>query len=191
MGKSNNTEDEMRTERLGRELVCHGAILDYCHDKVKMPNGHVVTYDTIVHRGAAAVLPVTNDGKLVLVKQYRNALDRFTLEIPAGGLESADEPTIKAAERELSEETGYVCENIEMLISIYPTVAYSNEKIDIYIATGLTKKDQHLDEDEYLNVEEWDVDDITSLIYEGKIQDSKTIGAILAYRDKYLENRVK
>ena len=188
MGKSNNTEEEMMTKRLKRELVCQGAILKYCHDTVLMPNGHEVIYDTVVHQGAAAVIPVTDDGRLVLVKQYRNALDRFTLEIPAGGLEGPDEPTIEAARRELLEETGYECDSIEMLISIYPTVAYSNEKIDIYIARGLHKKSQHLDEDEFLNVEEYDVDYITSLIYEGKIQDSKTVGAVLAYKDKFLKS---
>lgn len=185
MSKGNATEEEMVTKRLGRELVAKGTIISYYHDKIQVPNGKIVNYDTILHQGAAAVLPITNDGKLVMVRQYRNILDRITLEIPAGGLEGPDEPTIEAARRELEEETGYVCDNIEPLISIYPTVAYSNEKIDIYLATGLTKTAQNLDEDEYLNVEEWELDDIIPLIYDAKIQDSKTISAILAYKNKY------
>lgn len=187
MSKGNATEEEMKTKRLGRELVAKGTIISYYHDKIQVPNGKIVTYDTILHQGAAAVLPVTNEGKLVMVRQYRNILDRITLEIPAGGLDGPDEPTIEAAKRELEEETGYVCDSIEPLISIFPTVAYSNEKIDIYVATGLSKTEQHLDEDEYLNVEEWNIDDIIPLIYGGIIQDSKTISSILAYKEKYLK----
>jgi len=187
MSKGNATDDEMVTKRLGRELVAKGTIIDYYHDKIQVPNGKIVNYDTILHQGAAAVLPVTNDGKLVLVKQYRNALDRITLEIPAGGLESPEEPTIEAASRELEEETGYKAGKIEALLSIYPTVAYSNEKIDIYLATNLEKTSQHLDEDEYLNVVECDIDDIIHKMYGGIIQDAKTISAILAYKNKYIK----
>ncbi len=141
-------------------------------------------FDFIGHQGAAAVVPVTKEGKLVLVRQYRNALDRFTLEIPAGGLEDPEEPTIEAAARELTEETGYVAGKIEFLISIFPTVAYDNEKIDIYLATDLTMKERHLDEDEYINVEEWEVEDLEKLIYEGKIQDGKTVAAVMAYKNR-------
>ena len=187
MGKSNNTEEEMKTERLDRELVCHGAILDYCHDKVKMPNGHMVTYDTIVHRGAAAVLPVTNDGKLVLVKQYRNALDRFTFEIPAGGLDGVDEPMIVGAKRELEEETGYKSDNLEFLISLKTTVAFCNERIDVFVARDLVKTQQHLDEDEDIEVYEFELSELLKMIKEGTMQDSKTVSAILAYNSFYVK----
>lgn len=186
MGKGNISESELITKRIDRQLVAKGTILDYYHDSVQVPNGNVACYDTILHQGAAAVVPVLDNGNILMVKQYRNVLDRLTLEIPAGGLDGKDEPTINAARRELLEETGYRCDKIEMLVSIYPTVAYSNEKIDIYVANGLTKEEQHLDEDEFLNVEEWKVEDAIKLIYDGKIQDSKTICAILAYKNKYL-----
>lgn len=73
-------------ERIERKLIAHGAIIDYYHDIVKVPNGNVVTWDFIGHKGAAAVVPVTEEGKILMVRQYRNALDRETLEIPAGGL---------------------------------------------------------------------------------------------------------
>ena len=87
-------------ERLSRDLVHKGAIIDYYKDTVKVPNGNVVKWDYIDHKGAAAVVPVTDDGKILMVKQYRNALTRETLEIPAGGLNGADEPTLDAAARE-------------------------------------------------------------------------------------------
>lgn len=88
-------------KRLSRDLVVHGAIIDYYQDTVQVPNGNVVKWDFIGHKGAAAVVAVREDGKLLMVRQYRNALDRDTLEIPAGGLNGADEPTIEAAAREL------------------------------------------------------------------------------------------
>lgn len=175
--------EQIKTERLGRNLVAKGAILDYYQDDVKIPNGHVIHFDFIKHQGAAAVLPVLEDGRLLLVRQYRNAIDRFTLEIPAGGLDGPQEPTKTAAARELEEETGYSSDNIEFLLSIYPTVAYSNEKIDIYIAKDLKPSKQHLDEDEFLAVEAWKLEDLLPLIYKGQIQDAKTISALLAYQN--------
>ena len=120
-----------------------------------------------------------------MVRQYRNALDRFTLEIPAGGL-NPDEPTIDAAARELEEETGYRCGKIEKLITIRTTVAFCNEKIDIYLATGLVKTAQHLDEDEFVNIELHTVEELEEMIYDGTIEDAKTIASILAYKNKYL-----
>ena len=122
-------------ERLERNLVHKGVIIDYYQDTIKVPNGNIATWDFIGHKGAAAVVAVNAEGKLLMVRQYRNALDRETLEIPAGGLEG--EPTDVAAARELEEETGYKAGKLEFLISIYTTVAFCNEKIDIYLATNL------------------------------------------------------
>jgi ADP-ribose pyrophosphatase len=140
-------------------------------------------WDFVGHNGAAAAVGVLDNGRILMVRQYRNALDRFTVEIPAGGL-NKDEPTIDAAARELEEETGYKCGKIEKLISIRTTVAFCNEKIDIYLATNLTKTKQHLDDDEYVNVEIYTLEELVDMIYSGKIEDSKTIAAILAYKTK-------
>lgn len=172
-------------KRLSRDLVCHGAIIDYYQDTVQVPNGNVVKWDFIGHKGAAAVVPVTDDGKILMVRQYRNALDRYTLEIPAGGLNGADEPTKQAAARELEEETGYASNDLELLISIRTTVAFCNEKIDIYVAQNLVKSEQNLDEDEFINVEACAVEDLMEKIYDCTIEDSKTICAIMAYARKY------
>jgi ADP-ribose pyrophosphatase len=172
-------------ERLDRKLVAHGAIIDYYHDTVKVPNGNIVTWDFIGHQGAAAVVPVREDGKLLMVRQYRNALDRETLEIPAGGLNGADEPTQVAAARELEEETGFSSADLSLLITIRTTVAFCNEKIDIYVAHNLKKSHQHLDEDEFIHVEAYTVDELCEMIYSGKIEDSKTVAAIMSYKNKY------
>lgn len=170
-------------KRLGRRLVFQGSIIDYYRDTVLVPNGNVVEWDFIGHKGAAAVVPVTDDGKILMVRQWRNALDRYTLEIPAGGLNG--EPTDVAAARELEEETGYRTEDISLLISIRTTVAFCNEKIDIYVARNLKRTQQHLDEDEYIDVKAYTVGELCDMIYAGQIEDSKTIAAIMSYKDKY------
>lgn len=172
-------------ERLSRELIHKGAIIDYYQDTIRVSNGNVVKWDLISHKGAAAVVAVQEDGRLLMVRQYRNALERETLEIPAGGLNSADEPTELAAARELEEETGYVAGKLELLMSLRTTVAFCNEKIDVYLATDLKRGKQNLDEDEFLNVESHDLEELIQMIYDCKIQDSKTVSALLAYKNKY------
>jgi ADP-ribose pyrophosphatase len=120
-----------------------------------------------------------------MARQYRNALDRFTLELPAGKLDSPDEPTIECATRELEEETGYKAGRMEYLLTVNTTVAFCNEKVDVYLATELEKTNQHLDPEEEINVEEWDIDDLKQLIYEGKMTDGKTISGIMTYAAKF------
>lgn len=172
-------------KRLNRELVYKGHIIDMYKDTVKIPNGNIVEWDFIGHKGAAAVLPVLKNGNVLMVRQYRNALDRYTLEIPAGGLESPDEPMIDCAARELEEETGYKSDNLEMLLSLHTTVAFCNEKIEVFLARDLVKTSQHLDEDEYIDVEEHSIEELLEAVYSGKIEDSKTVSAILSYYSKY------
>lgn len=173
-------------KRIKRELQCEGAITKYYKDIVLLPDGSTAIWDFVGHNGAAAAVGVMEDGRLLMVRQYRNALDRYTLEIPAGGL-NPGEPTIDAAARELEEETGYKCGRIEKLITIRTTVAFCNEKIDIYLATDLEKTAQRLDDDEYVNVELFTVAELEKMIYDGTIEDSKTIAAILAYKNKFVK----
>lgn len=173
-------------KRLSRDLIHKGAIIDYYQDTIQVPNGNIVKWDFIKHNGAAAVVPVDSEGRLIMVSQYRNALERYTLEIPAGGLNGPDEPTRDAAARELMEETGYTAEKLELLLTIRTTVAFCNEKIDIYVATGLTPGKQHLDEDEYVDVKAYKVEELIRKILKGEIEDSKTVSAVLAYKEKYI-----
>jgi len=172
-------------KRLDRKVVHQGAILQMCQDTVETPSGAVVQYDFINHQGAAAAIPVLDDGRIVMVQQYRNALDRCTLEIPAGGLNGKDEPTMVCAMRECEEETGYRPRNAELLLSIYTTVAFCNEKIDIYMVDGLEPTSQNLDEEEYVDCKIFTVKELLKKIDKGEIQDSKTVAAILAYYRKY------
>ncbi len=176
-------------KRIKRELQCEGSITNYYKDTIQLPDGKTVVWDFVGHKGAAAAVAVLDDGRLLMVSQYRNALDRYTIEIPAGGL-NPGEPTIEAAAREVKEETGYTCGKIEPLITIRTTVAFCNEKIDIYLATELTKGEQHLDEDEYVNVKAYTLQELEEMIYSGVIEDSKTISAILAYKNKYVKQSI-
>ena len=170
--------------RMDRQLKYTGAILKIYEDTV-IANGHEAHWDFIHHDGAAAVVPVTDDGKLLMVRQFRNALNRETLEIPAGKLDDPNEPKIECAYRELEDETGYRCEKLEYLMSMNTTVAFCDEAIDIFVARNLIPSHQHLDEDEVIFVEEWDIADLEELIYSGKMTDAKTVAAILAYARKY------
>lgn len=172
-------------KRLKRELRAQGTVISLYKDTVEV-NGNIAEWDYIHHDGAAAVVAVNEDGKLLMVRQYRNALDRFTLELPAGKLDDPKEPTLDCAKRELEEETGYYTEDFEYLLTVNTTVAFCNEKIDLYLARSLKKTQQHLDPDEEINVELWDVEDLKQLIYQGKITDGKTVAGIMTYASKYL-----
>ena len=174
-------------KREKRELAYKGAVLKVYKDYIDA-NGHKAIWDYIHHDGAAAVVAIDDEGKLIMVRQYRNALNRFTLEIPAGKVDAPDEPRLLCAFRELEEEKGMRVDrpqDLEFLIRVDTTVAFCDEEIDIFLAKNLKKTKQHLDEDEYINVEHWELEDLLKLIYAGEMKDGKTVAAILAYANKY------
>lgn len=173
-----------QVKRVKRELLHRGAILDIYTDTMELPDGKLEEWDFISHRkGAAAVVPVREDGKILMVKQYRNAIDRMTLEIPAGSRDSVTEDTKICAARELEEETGYQSDDLSLLISLKTTVAFCDEFIDVYLARNLKPGKQHLDEGEFIDVCACDIDELCERIYAGEIQDAKTVSALLAYKN--------
>lgn len=169
-----------------RELIHKGKIIDFYKDTIQLPDGREAIWDYIDHKGAAAVVPVDDEGKIIMVSQYRNAIKKQTLEIPAGGLNIGENP-MECAARELEEETGYTVKSIEPLTSIYTAIAYCNEIIYVYFAKVGEKKQQHLDEDEYIEVKKYSMDELEKMILDGTIQDTKTISSFLAYKLKYLK----
>ena len=173
--------------RTGRELVYQGAILEVYKDHMEFANGNNAEWYFINHHGAAAVLPVLDDGRIVMVTQYRNALERDTWEIPAGKLDDPEEPGIECARRELEEETGYRAEELVWLLNLRTTVAFCNEKIEIFLARNMITSRQHLDENEYVDVRAFTLEELKEMIFAGKIEDSKTIAAILAYESRFLK----
>lgn len=164
---------------LSSEEVYSGRLLHVFKDKVALPNGHNSTREYIKHNGASAVVPVTDDGKLILEHQFRYPFHDVLIEIPAGKLDSAEEDPLEAAKRELREETGYSAEEWISLGPIYPSVAYTTEVIWMYMARGLKKGDQELDKDEFLNVYEIPLEEALDKIMKGEIGDAKTQAAIL------------
>lgn len=175
---------DKKVKRIRRELVSSGTILDIYKDTMELPDGKTEVWDFVSHRkGAAAVVPVREDGKILMVKQYRNAIERMTLEIPAGSRDSVTEDTKVCAARELEEETGYRSEHLTLLISLRTTVAFCDEFIDVYLAKDLKPGTQHLDEGEFIDVAAYELDELIDMIYKGTLQDSKTVAALLAYKN--------
>ncbi len=168
--------------KLAHDLKHHGSIVDFYEDTMQMPNGDVVHWDFIQHKGAAAIVPVLPDGRILMVRQFRTGPHCETLEIPAGGLNPGEDMRTCAV-RECEEETGYRVEGeASLLLTIYTTPAFCNEKIEIYLAEHLVSGRQHLDPDEFVHVEAKTVEELTDLILEGKIIDTKTVSAVLTYR---------
>ena len=149
-------------KRVGREVVYKGKILEFCQDEIQTSKGHHVTWDFLNHKGAAAIVPVMDDGKILMVKQWRNVVNRVSLEIPAGAKDTVEEPTLECATRELEEETGYKPGRMEFLHTIVPAVAYSGEIIDIYVAFDLQKSHQNFDEDEDIELVAYTIEELNA-----------------------------
>ena len=172
-------------KRLKRELKFKGKIIDFYQDTMEINGDHTVIWDFIKHKGAAAVVPVTADGKILMVGQYRNALDRYTLEITAGALDAEDEPGRDCASRALEEETGDRSEHREGPQHPGGTSAVCNERIEVYVAKDLIPSKQHLDEDEFIDLKAYSIDELKEKIRTGEIEDAKTVASLMAYAVKY------
>jgi ADP-ribose pyrophosphatase len=156
-----------------------GRVVTLNIDTVTLPNGATVDLETIRHPGAAAVVPVKDDGTVVLIRQFRHAAGGFIYEIPAGKLHPGEDP-LCCATRELEEEVGYRASSFELLSSIFTAPGFADEVIHVYKATGLTKGRQQLDRDEVLEVIEMPLSDAVNKIEDGTIRDAKTIVGLQA-----------
>ena len=176
-------------KRLDRKLVKKCNIFELYEDTMEFPNGNQAKWDFIKHKGAAAIVPILEDGRIVMVRQYREAIDAFTLEIPAGGIDF-NETMKQCAMRECEEETGYKPLDAVHLLDFHATVAYCNEKIEIYFSKHLVPSKQHLYENEYVNIELYTLDELVHMIYNGEITDGKTIAALTTFKIKLLEGLI-
>ncbi len=169
-------------KQLKRRMIFSGNAVNFRADLIRLPNGRTATREFMDHPGAVAVLPVLENGDIVMVRQYRYPVDATTLEIPAGKLHSKKDPLAARARAELREETGYTAAGLEKLLAFWPTTAFSSEVLHIYLATGLTAGQTAPDEDEFIQVETIPFKKALRLVGTGKIKDAKTIIALQAYK---------
>ena len=162
-----------------KNYIYRGKIINLRCDDALLPNGQPCKREIIEHSGGSCVLYV-EDGKILLVRQYRYAYGESLYEIPAGKLEKGEDPILAAA-RELEEEAGVKAKELKLLYMTYPTPGYTNEKIYIYRAYGGEKVSAHLDEDEFLEAEYIPVETVKEMLKNGEIRDAKTIIALQAY----------
>lgn len=146
---------------------------------VRLPNGATAPRELVIHKGAAAIVALNQQGEIAMVRQYRAAMERVLWEIPAGKLDSAGEDPLECAHRELQEETGLTADSMELLTKLEAAPGYSSEIIHIYLAQGLHQRQAALDEDEFLEVRWLPLQEVRQRILAGEIGDSKTIAGVL------------
>lgn len=168
-----------------KEKIFSGKVVQLYVEDVQLPNGKTSKREVIKHPGAVAIIPITNEGKLVLVRQYRKALERVLVEIPAGKLEKGEEP-LATAHRELEEETGYRARSLYHIASFYTSPGFADELIHLYVAEGLMKVENaaSLDEDEFVDILEVTLEEALEMFEKREIYDAKT-----AYALQYLQWR--
>ena len=171
--------DNLTEKRLSGELIYDGCVVHLWRDEIELPDGGRGVREIVRHVGAVAVLPLTDKGEVICVRQYRYPFAEVLLEIPAGKLDSPDEDIIEAARRELREETGAVGGELIPLGTLYPSVAIFDEKIHMFAAVGFDMGETDRDEDEFMEVEKIPLSTLVDMVMSGKIRDAKTQTAVL------------
>lgn len=172
----------MSYEVLSSKKVYKGKVFDIEKDEVTLPDGRTCTRETVIHGGASAMIPIDDDGKIIFVRQYRHSARKETLELPAGTLEKGEDPLV-CATRELEEETSYKSDKFTFLFKMYSSIGFCSEVLYIYLAENLTAGKFNMDDDEFITIERYTLDESIAKIWNGEICDSKTISGILAYKE--------
>ena len=178
-GGDDSRDAELVERTLAEEVVFEGRIFNVNRIEAELPDGRKALRDVVRHPGAVAIVALTDDGRICLVRQWRTALERVTVEIPAGKLTPGEDP-LECAERELREETGFVAERMAYLTTMATTVGFTDELIYLYMATGLSLAESSPDADEFINVDLVELDEVVDAVLDGKIEDTKTIVGALA-----------
>lgn len=173
-----NGDAHLRETRVDSEQVFKGKLLDVRRDHVRLPSGDTATREYVVHPGAVMIVPILDDGRLVIERQFRYPLDRVMVEFPAGKIDPG-EHTLRCASRELAEETGYRAAEWARAGILHNAIAYSNEGIEIWFARGLVAGEQGLDDGEFLDVETASLDELLAMGERGEITDAKTLIGLL------------
>lgn len=173
-------------ETVEENIVFKGNVTEYIVKKVKLPNGNIAQREIVKHDGAAAIIPFTDDNRIILVKQFRKAIEKESIEIPAGLKDLEDESGLSTAKRELEEETGFNAKKWNFVTSFYSTPGFTDEFLEIYEASDLYLVDDPLQQDEDENVEviKATFDEAWALYDEGLLRDSKTVFALFYWKMK-------
>jgi ADP-ribose pyrophosphatase len=172
--KMKNKVTELNETQIDSSLTYDGNFLKVRKDHARMPDGSVSTREYITHPGAVAILALLDNGKLIMERQFRYAPRREFIEIPAGKIDH-DEDILLTAQRELLEETGYVAREWTHLTTAWPCIGYADERLEYFLARGLSFEGRQLDDGEFLEVFELGMDEAIDWVRQGKINDSKTI----------------
>ncbi|VAX26949.1 ADP-ribose pyrophosphatase [hydrothermal vent metagenome] len=173
----------MNYKVIKKEKIFEGVVFDIQVDRIIYDSGNESVREVVVHNGGAVILPVTNEGKLILVKQFRYPFQKFLIEAPAGKLEKGEDP-YQCASRELTEETGYTSAKITKLGEIYTTPGFCDEILHLYLAEDLTAGEHNREEGEYgMEMFEYSISEVDEMIRNGKIVDAKTIAIIYHYKN--------
>lgn len=169
----------LEEKQLSSKEIYNGCVLHVKEDMVSLPDGKEAKRELIRHIGAVCVIPVDKDNNVIMEHQYRYPISRVVLEIPAGKLDDKNENRLEAAKRELREETGYTADNWIDLGVYIPAPAYSDETINMYLATELHAGERELDDDEFINVQRIPLSELVEMVMSGEIADGKTQIAVL------------
>ena len=180
---------ELFEKKINSKQIFDGVVVKLFVDDVELPDGKKAIREIVRHPGAVCVIPVDEDENVIMIKQFRYPFSEVLLEVPAGKLEPNEDP-LEAVKRELEEESGVNAESVEYIGTMYTTVAILDEKIHMYLATGLTYKNAHPDDGEFLEVVKIPLKTLVEMVMDGKIPDSKTQIAILK-AEKILAERKK
>lgn len=184
LSKKSKPTDRLKETSLSQKQVFKGSFLTVWRDDVQMPDGTLTTREYIQHPGAAVILPVLENGDLILVRQYRHPLRQNFLEFPAGKRDPG-ENFLETAHRELEEEVGYKADRMKFLTTIYPVIGYANERMDLFLATQLRKGTQKLDHGEAVEVVKMSLSKLMKEVWAGRVPDVKTqIGAFWLQQQK-------
>ena len=176
-------DDSLRKIYQDGETIYDGKIIRGEKWRVSLPDGREAAREVVIHKGAAAIVPVDAQGMVTLVRQHRVALDTFTWEIPAGKLDSVSEDPLDCAKRELEEETGLRAANWRRLSHVITTPGFCTEQISIYLATELSQHEAHADQDEFLRLQKMPLDEAVNRVMAGEFRDAKTcLGLLMAAR---------
>lgn len=179
---------ELEEKTIRSKNIFEGRIIRVQLDEVELPNGNISTRELVKHPGAVAIMAITEEDKMVFVRQYRKPLEKTILELPAGKLEPGENPAV-CATRELEEETGYRADEINHVVSVYTSPGFADELLHLYEVQGLVQGVYHPDADEFVETVELTLEEAFQRMEAGEICDAKTVTALHIWKNRKVDRK--